>query len=177
MSVMMGIIINRLGLKCREDIKVEGACCQNEESIIHEDKALNQKIKDVCIYAFYTLPKDMGFEILLGIALASLITVFEPIHVFIQNYVYGIFGYIFITFIGLLTYVCSTASIPLADALLKSGISQGQALCYLLVGPITSYGTILVIKKDFGWQVLTVYLGVICSLSIIFGIFMDIFLR
>ena len=113
----------------------------------------------------------------MGIALASFITVFEPIQYLIREYLIGFVGYFFILIIGLATYVCSTASIPMADAFLQSGLSHGQALCYLLVGPITSYGTILVIKKDFGVRVLTIYLGVICILSVLYGLFFDYFLK
>ena len=38
----------------------------------------------------------------------------------------------------------------MADAFLKSGMSYGQALTYLMAGPVTSYFTILAIKKGFG---------------------------
>ena len=75
--------------------------------------------------------------------------------------------------VGLLDSVCSTASVPLADALVRSGMRYGQALCYLLLGPITSYGTILVIRKDFGKKVLVMYLGVISVMSLLAGIVYD----
>ena len=88
----------------------------------------------------------------------------------------GLTGYFFILIMGLLTYVCSTASVPMADAFLQSGMSYGQALCYLLVGPITSYGTILVIKKDFGLHVLVVYLSVIGLLALISGLVYDLYI-
>ena len=110
------------------------------------------------------------------IAIASFITVFGPVRHLISEYLTGLFGYAVVLIIGMVTYVCSTASVPMADAFMKSGLSHGQALCYLLVGPITSYGTILVIKKDFGWRVLILYLGMICSLSLIYGLVYDMIL-
>lgn len=61
----------------------------------------------------------------------------------------------------------------MTDALVTSGMSMGQALCYLLVGPITSYSTIMVIKKDFGRQVLGVYLLVIIVFSLLSGLVVD----
>ena len=138
--------------------------------------SVGQKAKEAVTYAFVTLPKEIGLEIILGIAIASFITVFEPIQYVISEYLTGLFGYVFVLIIGLVTYVCSTASVPMADAFMESGMSHGQALCYLLVGPITSYGTILVIKKDFGLRILLVYLGMICSLSLIYGLIYDMFL-
>ena len=65
----------------------------------------------------------------------------------------------------------------MADAFMQSGMSYGQGLCYLLIGPITSYGTILVIKKDFGSRVLAIYLGVICVMSLLYGFVYDGFVN
>lgn len=173
-ALVMGVVCNSLEIQTEKisssDIK---DCCGNGCS--HpEHRRFSAKMKDALRYAYITLPKEIGREILLGIALASLIVTFEPIQKFIQGYLTGPLGYIFILIVGLLTYVCSTASVPMADALIKSGMSHGQALCYLLVGPITSYGALLVIKKDFGWRILWIYVAVISALSLLFGIIYDI---
>ena len=61
----------------------------------------------------------------------------------------------------------------MADAFIQIGMSYGQGLFYLLIGPITSYGTILVIKKDFCSRVLAIYLGVICVMSLLYGFIYD----
>lgn len=173
MALVMGVVTNKI--KRSDDISESGG--QEQDSCCHDKEALKptvgQKIKEAVAYAFVTLPKEIGVEILIGIALASFITVFEPIQHLIREYLTGIAGYFFVLIIGLVTYVCSTASVPMADAFLQSGMSHGQALCYLLVGPITSYGTILVIKKDFGGRVVSVYLGIICLLSLTYGLLYD----
>lgn len=176
MAIVMGVIINKMHVKTPLDkIDSEASCCKapaqdNEGS----NAPMGQKIKGVFSYAFITLPKEIGIEVIIGIALASFITVFEPIQHLIREYLTGLTGYFFILIIGLVTYVCSTASVPMADAFLQSGMSYGQGLCYLLVGPITSYGTILVIKKDFGSRVLFTYLGVICVMSLFYGLMYDV---
>ena len=109
----------------------------------------------------------------MGIAVASFITVYGPLQKFIGQYLTGILGYGAVLFLGLLTYVCSTASVPVADAFIKSGMSSGQALTYLIVGPVTSYATMLVIKKDFGGRILFLYLAVIAVGSVISGLILD----
>ncbi|MCK5213863.1 MAG: permease [Candidatus Omnitrophica bacterium] len=73
------------------------------------------------------------------------------------------------------TCVCSTASVPLADAFIRSGLSSGQAMTFLLVCPITSCGTIFVLKKEFGVRILTIYLLSISALSLIFGMSFTVF--
>ena len=125
-------------------------------------------------YAFITMPGEIGAQILLGIAVASLVVASAPIQYFIHTYLTGAVGYIFVLLFGLVDYTCSTASVPLADALVKSGMSHGQALTYLIVGPITSYATSLVVKKEFGWKVLWVYIADISGMSVLFGVLYDI---
>ncbi len=175
MALVLGIIINKVHM---QSASVEGdedeSCCHSENQDTQRSKVtISQKMKDIFSYAFVTLPKEIGVAIIIGIALASFITVFEPIQHLIRDYLTGIAGYFFVLAIGLVTYVCSTASVPMADAFMQSGMSYGQGLCYLLIGPITSYGTILVIKKDFGSRVLAIYLGVICIMSLFYGFIYD----
>jgi len=179
MALTMGIMINKMNLKAvNDEEKDDDSCCLSEHQDDKESKApVTQKIKEVFSYAFVTLPKEIGVEIIIGVALASFITVFEPIQYLIREYLIGLAGYFFVLIIGLLTYVCSTASIPMADAFMQSGMSYGQGLCYLLVGPITSFGTILVIQKDFGSRILTIYLSVICVMSLLFGFAYDGFVN
>jgi len=172
MAVILGILVNWVKIKDK-NMQETKDCCHDEKENQSADLSFAQKVKNVFTYAFITLPKEIGFEILIGIGIASFISVFAPIQHFIQQYLSGMFGYVFIIIMGLITYVCSTASVPLADALLNSGMSYGQAMCYLLVGPITSYGTILVIRKDFGIKILTLYLGVISIFSLLYGIIYD----
>jgi len=178
MALVLGVIINKMDVKAASgEEETDDSCCHPEHQ---EDKgpkaSVAQKIKEVFSYAFVTLPKEIGVEIIIGVAIASFITVFEPIQFLIREYLIGVTGYIFVLVIGLLTYVCSTASVPMADAFMQSGMSYGQGLCYLLVGPITSYATILVIKKDFGSRVLTVYLSVIVIVSLLAGFIYDGFI-
>jgi len=175
MALVIGVIINRMNVSdTNVETQTDESCCSSEHQDDEQSNATTiQKIKEVFSYAFVTLPKEIGVEIIIGIALASFITVFEPIQHLIRDYLTGMTGYFVILIMGLITYVCSTASVPMADAFLQSGMSLGQGVCYLLVGPITSYGTILVIKKDFGSRVLLVYLGVICILSLSFGLLYD----
>jgi len=179
MALVLGVIINKVHLKSvPAQGEVDESCCQPEhQNAQGSNTPIGQKIKEIFIYAFVTLPKEIGVAIIIGIALASFITVFEPIQHLIREYLTGMAGYFFVLTIGLVTYVCSTASVPMADAFLQSGMSYGQGLSYLLIGPITSYGTILVIRKDFGSRVLAIYLGVICIMSLLYGFVYDGFVK
>ncbi len=177
-GVVMGIIGNGMNIEPDGGISANagGDCCRREDpDTKEEDPAVpvGQKFKEALTYAFIKLPKEIGGEILIGIAIASLISASDLLQNFIREFFVGPVGYVVVLVVGLLDYVCSTASVPLADALVQSGMSYGQALCYLLLGPITSYGTILVIKKDFGKKVLAMYLVVISLMSLLAGIVYD----
>jgi len=178
MALILGVVIDALGIKATGTLekKEEDHCCHDAEAAGHSHETTLQKWKNIMKYAFITLPKEIGVEVVIGLTAASFIAVYEPLHGLIEEYVVGMAGYLIILFMGVLTYVCSTASVPLADALITTGISQGQALCYLIVGPVTSYGTILIIKKDFGGKVLVIYLSIICVLSIFYGMILDVFI-
>jgi uncharacterized protein len=39
----------------------------------------------------------------------------------------------------------------------------------LLVGPVTSWGTILVLRKEFGGKIMAIYLGVVSVMALLLG--------
>ena len=45
----------------------------------------------------------------------------------------------------------------------------GAGMVLLLVGPITSWGTILVLRKEFGGKMLAIYLAVVSVMSLALG--------
>jgi len=73
-------------------------------------------------------------------------------------------------------YVCATASIPIAVALMAKGVSPGAAFVFLMAGPATNASSIAVIKNILGKKTLYYYLGLISFTAIVFGVFLDSFL-
>lgn len=178
-GLAMGVIGDRMKISSGDgtELPEPHGCCGNDanEGCTHQPRSFFAKIKGVLKYAFITMPKEIGVQILAGIAVASLVVVSAPIQLFIHTYLTGVVGYIAVLIFGLIDYTCSTASVPLADALIKSGMSHGQGLTYLILGPVTSYPTILVVKKQFGWNVVWMYIAVISVMSLSAGILYDIF--
>jgi len=66
-------------------------------------------------------------------------------------------------------YICSTASVPLVHAFIEQGMNVGAGMVLLIVGPVTSWGTILVLRKEFGGKTLLTYLVVICITALALG--------
>ena len=63
--------------------------------------------------------------------------------------------------IALPLYVCATASVPIAAALIAQGMPTGAALVFLMAGPATNIATIGAVKRAFGGRVLGVYLATV----------------
>lgn len=70
-------------------------------------------------------------------------------------------------------YVCATASLPIAVALMLSGVSAGATFVFLSAGPATNTVTIGVVKKMLGSRSLYIYLGSIIIGSMLFGMGLD----
>jgi uncharacterized membrane protein YraQ (UPF0718 family)/copper chaperone CopZ len=67
-------------------------------------------------------------------------------------------------------YVCATASVPIAAALVASGMPTGAALVFLMAGPATNVATLGAVYRTFGKAITGVYLGTIVIGSIGFGL-------
>jgi len=127
------------------------------------------RMKHALRYAFVDMVKEIGPELLLGLALAALVVAITPVGKFVGDYFSGILGYLFSLGFGLAMYICSTASIPLVHAFTSQGMNIGAGMVLLIVGPITSWGAILVLRKEFGRKTLVTYLAVICSMAVALG--------
>jgi uncharacterized protein len=174
--IVMGLIIGIIGnlfffknMQNSADKHISsGECVTDKHS--HDSAAINKRFLSVINFAFIDLPKKIGLELLGGLLIAAFIVSFTPIRYFIQNYLYAGFSYLFAVSFGLIMYICSTASVPLVDAFAQQGLDIGAALVLLLVGPITSFGVILVIRKEFGNKVLLFYLSIIIFISVLSGL-------
>ena len=170
MGLIIGLAGNRIKAKLTTSDNDNCDCPNNPLNSLHSHrKSFSKRLRSVFRFAFIDMPRDIGKETLVGLLLAALVSSAMPIGALVKNYLAGFRGYLFAVIFGLLTYMCATMGVPLVDALIKQGLGIGAGFVLLLIGPITSYGTILVLRKEFGMKVLFIYLGLICSLSLILG--------
>lgn len=171
LGLIMGIIGNSLKVpEVKEKIESCPMCAENNHSNhFHHSKRFLDRIVSVFTYAFIDLPKEIGIEIILGILLAAFVASFKPLEFFLNRYLGGFLSYIFSLLFGLIMYICSTASVPLVHAFVSKGLVAGAGLVMLIAGPVTSWGSMLVLKKEFGLKVLLIYLLVIAVVSITAG--------
>ncbi len=75
--------------------------------------------------------------------------------------------------VSLPLYVCATASVPIAAALVAGGLPPGAALVFLMAGPATNLATMGAIYRRFGGRVLGMYLGTIIAGSALAAVAFD----
>ncbi|MDD3345656.1 MAG: permease [Candidatus Omnitrophica bacterium] len=173
MGLLAGFIGNRIAFGRGEgSLRPEGcACKEKEECHCSKEKKKNPSARCLSIlkYAFVEMPREVGKEALYGLALAAAVDSVMPVGYLIKNYLKGWAGYAFALVFGLATFFCATMGVPVVDALIRQGLSRGAGFVLLLAGPITSYGTIFVLRKEFGWKVLALYLSLVSVLSLLAG--------
>lgn len=128
---------------------------------------------------------DQALEILrsiwgwlvVGVLISAALEVFVPPTVWAQVAAWGGLGAAFAALIvSLPLYVCATASVPIAAALVAGGMPAGAALVFLMAGPATNAATVGAIHRAFGARILGVYLGTLILGSMAFGLAFDFLL-
>ncbi|MFC1992723.1 permease [Chloroflexota bacterium] len=140
-----------------------------EEYLEATSRNIVHRLKHVFKYGFVDMVKEIGPEVALGLVLAALVTAITPVGKFVGEYFGGGLAYPFSLVFGLMMYICSTASVPLVHAFISQGMNIGAGMVLLIVGPVTSWGTILVLRKEFGGKTLLIYLVVISVMALASG--------
>jgi len=172
MGVGIGLVGNAIKYTPKLIEKISCPHCETDpdHALLHKEKTFMEKAVSAMKYAYIELPKEIGLELFIGLVLAAVVATFMPIGYLIKTYLTGALGYLFSVIFGLLMYICSTASVPLIDSLMKQGMNHGSAMTLLLIGPVASYGTILVLRKEYGTKILVIFLGALIIISLLLGI-------
>jgi uncharacterized membrane protein YraQ (UPF0718 family) len=174
--IIMGITIGLIGNRIKyvpKSIPEKISCphCEVNPGHIHtHEKKLRERIVSALKYAYIELPKEIGLELIIGVLLAAGVATFVPVGRLIRTYLGGWVGYVFSIVFGIVMYICSTATVPLVDSLMRQGMNPGAGMTLLLVGPVTSYGTILVLRKEYGTKILAIFLSSLVTISLILGL-------
>ncbi len=137
-------------------------------------KKLNS-LKDFIIYSYIELVQSLSKWLLIGIILAAVISYFLPDNIL---HVTGIDNkswllYLITIAISVPMYVCATASVPIAAALILKGFPLGAAIIFLMAGPATNIATLTVLWKTLGKKATIIYLFNIIIGSVLFAALFD----
>lgn len=147
--------------------KCHDVCC---------DTAAKQRgpISRILEYGFVTLPRDIARTLLVGLAVAALISAVVPEGYFSNVVPPGPLQILVLMLVGIPVYICATASIPVAAGLILAGVSPGAAFALLMTGPATNAATVATIWKIMGKRVCLIYLGTMMVAAFFGGLMLDL---
>lgn len=145
--------------------KCSGECCGGEK----RGKRLWKGMK----FSFVTLPRDIGKPLMLGLVIAALIAAIIPDDFFAEYIGTGILSMLVMMAIGIPLYVCASASVPIAAAMMMKGLTPGAALVFLMTGPATNAASFIIIWKTLGGKTAILYLISVAGCALLCGIMLN----
>ena len=145
--------------------KCSDPCCSSEKN--------KHKVATALKYGFVALPRDIGKPMLAGLVIAAFISALVPDGYFADKLGTGFFAMVVMMLLGIPVYVCATASVPVAAALIAKGLTPGAALVFLMTGPATNAASFITIWKILGRPTAIIYLVTVAVCALLSGILMD----
>jgi len=168
-SVLGGILVmifdSKKPLKNHVTPKCEASCCSETNK--------HGKLYNLFHYGFITLAGDLSKSLFAGLFIAAMISVFVPPTFFSSFLKPGWMSMLTMMILGIPVYVCATASVPIAVALIAKGISPGAALVFLMTGPATNAATFTTVWSVIGKRATLLYLITIAGSALGLGLLVD----
>jgi uncharacterized membrane protein YraQ (UPF0718 family) len=121
-------------------------------------------------YGFVTLLRDLARPLVVGVIIAGVIAALVPDDYFAGAMGGGLPQMLVMMAVGVPLYVCSTASVPIAAALLAKGVSPGAALVFLITGAATNAAGIATVWSVLGQRTALIYLATVIVTALLGGI-------
>ena len=172
--VLASLVIGVIG-----GVFVEHFSPSKEEALPDHTESENLKMKARAKasfhYGFFEFLDEMKFRFVLGVLLTVLVlTIFGENKDFLSGIAGGgLFSYLLMIIVGLPLYICATASVPLALALVHQGMSMGTAFVMLSAGPVISLPAFMMLQKIFDRRTLAVYVFYLAVASLVLGYVVD----
>jgi len=125
-------------------------------------------------YGFTTLVDELAFWLILAFVLTGIVQALLPADFFTAYIGSGLTSILLMVVIGIPTYVCASASTPIAMAMMAKGLDPGAALVFMLTGPATNAATIGVVGRAFGRRFVLTYLGSVIGTAVVAGLIVNI---
>ena len=160
---------------CCEGTDAAAECACDDDECLPEKprKTLGQVLYQTLHYGFVVLLGDIALSLLIGLLAATVISMAVP-----DNYAADTIGKSWLAMplmmlIGIPLYVCSTASVPIAAALILKGFSPGAALVFLITGPATNAAAVSAMWQVLGRRSTMIYLAVLAVCSLLAGLLLE----
>ena len=163
-----GAAVEYLGGRERGAVESSGECtdsCCSDSGLPAWRRAVE--------HGFVTLPRDIGRPLLVGLVVAGAISALVPDSFFTEALGSGWWPRLAMLVVGMPLYVCATASVPVAAAMLAKGIAPGAVFVFLMTGPATNAAAITTLWKIMGRRSALIYMAVLSVGALGFGSVLD----
>jgi uncharacterized membrane protein YraQ (UPF0718 family) len=168
-GIVGGSLVDIFGRSAEEQGQVPPKCTDE----CCEGNGKSRRLARGLKYGFVTLPRDIGKAMLIGLIIAAFISAIVPDGYFAEKLGTGIVPMVVMMFLGIPVYVCATASVPVAAALILKGLTPGAALVFLMTGPATNAASFATIWKVLGKATAITYLASVAGCALLGGILLD----
>jgi uncharacterized membrane protein YraQ (UPF0718 family) len=127
-------------------------------------------------YGLVVLLDDLTFWLVIGFLVTGVVAATLPSDFFVRVLPRGVASLFLMGMLGMPTYVCASASTPVAAAMLAKGLSPGAALVFMLTGPATNASTMGMIGRLFGRRFILTYVAAVFGVAIACGWWLNLLL-
>ena len=164
-----GVLVNLFGQKNGSPAQAAADAPREPEPVV----TLARRIRDGLKHGFVTLPRNIGKPLLIGLVVAGVISALVPANFFADRLGKGLPAMLVMMLIGIPIYVCASASVPVAAALIAAGLSPGAAFVFLMTGPATNAAGLTTIWNTLGRRTAILYLVTVASCALAGGLILD----
>jgi HflK protein len=125
-------------------------------------------------YGFIELLDDVSWWLVLGIVLSAVAVVAIPAQLFDGMWGGGIASMVLMLVLSIPLYTCASCSTPMAAALALKGLSPGAVLVFLLAGPATNIGSLVLLLKVLGRHAVAAYLVAVVIMTLAAGFALNV---
>ena len=150
------------------EAKCAGAKTEKRDKVpFHHKVVLSVK------YGFMDMIDSIGRWLVIGLVVATLITVFVPSEWFVGLREFPIAAMLLVVLIAVPMYICATGSIPIAMSLMLKGLTPGVAFVLLMAGPAANFASIVILNRTQGQKATAIYVASVVAVAIGFGVLID----
>ncbi len=173
-SVIGGGAVNKLA-QDEDSIPdtMPASCCASTRKDEYAGLSLPRKIVEAVRYGLVDMVASVGKWLVIGLVIASLITVLVPDQLFLTLNRYPLLAMGVMILVAVPMYVCATGSIPIAMSLMLKGLSPGVAFVLLMAGPAANFASVMVLSRTMGRRATLIYVGSVVATAIGFGLMID----
>lgn len=147
---------------------------QHSDSHIEaNNRPFHHKLADSVKYGFGDMIDSIGKWLVIGLVVATLITVFVPNSWFVGLREFPLAAMLLVVLIAVPMYICATGSIPIALSLMLKGLTPGVAFVLLMAGPAANFASIVILNRTQGRKATAIYVASVVITAIAFGLLID----